>query len=111
MSSTRRALGWLNQIQAKQVLGRDTDVASDDPALRHHLATALGSLNDGAGSASRVERLVLLSEPPNLDIGEITDKGYINQIKCLQTRAEAVAALYADPPATTVIVPQAAERA
>ena len=48
------------------------------------------------GSASRVERILLLAEPPSLDAGEITDKGSLNQRAVLQRRAEAVAALY-DP--------------
>jgi feruloyl-CoA synthase len=46
------------------------------------------------GSASRVERIALLAEPPSLDAGEITDKGSLNQRAALQRRAEAVAALY-----------------
>ena len=37
---------------------------------------------------------LLLAEPPNLDAGEITDKGYINQRACLQRRAAEVARLY-----------------
>ena len=36
---------------------------------------------------------VLLAEPPSIDAGEITDKGYINQRAVLTRRAAAVAAL------------------
>jgi len=54
------------------------------------------------GSASRVERILLLAEPPSLDAGEITDKGSLNQRAVLQRRAEAVAALY-DPESETAI--------
>ena len=46
------------------------------------------------GSASRVERLLLLAEPPSLDAGEITDKGSLNQRAVLQRRAGAVAEFY-----------------
>jgi feruloyl-CoA synthase len=37
----------------------------------------------------------LLSEPPNADAGEITDKGYLNQRRVLERRAADVLALYA----------------
>ena len=55
------------------------------------------------GSASRIERLLLLAQPPSLDAGEITDKGYLNQRRTLQCRAADVARLYADPPDPAVI--------
>jgi hypothetical protein len=34
--------------------------------------------NTAAGSAARVERLLVLVRPAGLDAGEITDKGYVN---------------------------------
>ncbi len=46
-----------------------------------------------------------MSEPPQIDAGEITDKGYINQRAVLERRAALVEQLYADPPATEVIRP------
>lgn len=48
------------------------------------------------GSANRIARLCLLSEPPTIDKGEITDKGSINQRSVLAHRAASVAALHAD---------------
>ena len=49
-------------------------------------------------------RAVLLAEPPSLDIGEMTDKGSINQRAVLAHRAALVEELYADPPPPHVIV-------
>jgi feruloyl-CoA synthase len=72
------------------VLGRSGDVALDDADLRAHLAGTLRAFNSGVGSAMRIERLLLLAEPPGLDAGEITDKGYINQRGCLERRASDV---------------------
>ena len=46
------------------------------------------------GSASRIARAVVLTDPPNIDKGEITDKGSINQRAVLKERADLVAALY-----------------
>jgi feruloyl-CoA synthase len=99
------ALAWVNQAEARKLLGSDEDVALDDPRLRAHLGEALAGLNAGAGSAARVERLVLLADPPSLDAGEITDKGYLNQRACLERRADAVELLFAVEPGGEVITP------
>jgi len=64
------------------------------------------------GTSSRVTRGVLLAEPPSLDIGEMTDKGSINQRAVLTHRTAIVEELYAAPPPPHVIiagVKQAAE--
>ena len=98
------ALAWVNPAEARGVCGGAGDVALDDPRLREHLAQALARLNTGAGSAARVERLLLLAEPPSLDAGEITDKGYINQGACLERRAAEVERLYAEALDPEVIV-------
>ena len=89
------ALAWVNQAEAPR----------DEAALREQLARALTTLNQDSGSASRIERLLLLDTPPSLDAGEITDKGYLNQRRCLECRADEVARLYADPPGPEVIRP------
>jgi feruloyl-CoA synthase len=99
------ALAWVNQGEARRVCGADDDLPLDHPALREHLAAALARLNQGAGSASRIERLLLLAEPPSLDAGEITDKGYVNQRRVLECRAADVARLLAEPPEPAVITP------
>ncbi len=49
----------------------------------------------GTGSATRVARALVLVEPPDIDRGEITDKGSINQRAVLAHRAALVDALYA----------------
>ena len=46
---------------------------------------------------------LLLVEPPSIDAGEITDKGYINQRAVLETRASLVEALYTNAPQENVI--------
>jgi feruloyl-CoA synthase len=46
----------------------------------------------------------VLAEPPSLDAGEITDKGYVNQRKVLACRAALVEMLYADPAPAGVII-------
>ena len=105
------ALSWLNPVTAGQLAGRagsaDVDPAAllDDARVRAHLAGSLATLNQGAGSSRRVARLLLLGEPPQLDAGEITDKGYVNQRACLTRRAADVAALYRDAGHPRMIMP------
>lgn len=48
----------------------------------------------GAGSSSFATRALLLEEPPSIDAGEITDKGYINQRAVRTQRPDLVARLY-----------------
>ena len=55
------------------------------------------------GSSNRVCRAMLLAEPPSLDVGEITDKGSLNQRMVLRHRAALVEELYADPPSPRVV--------
>lgn len=56
----------------------------------------LSAFNAAAGGSSRrVARFTILTEPPSIDAGEITDKGYVNQRAALERRADRVAALYA----------------
>jgi feruloyl-CoA synthase len=101
------ALAWVNQAEAKKLCGAEGDAELGDPKLRAHLAEALTKLNAGAGSAARIERLLLLAEPASLDAGEITDKGYINQRAVQECRADQVERLYAAEPDPEVITPAA----
>jgi feruloyl-CoA synthase len=55
------------------------------------------------GSSNRVARAILLAEPPSLDVGEITDKGSINQRAVLSHRKALVEEMYSDPPSARVI--------
>ena len=67
------------------------------PAVLARFQAIVNELSQTAtGSANRIARLCLLSEPPTIDKGEITDKGSINQRSVLAHRAEQVAALHAD---------------
>jgi len=55
------------------------------------------------GSSNRVERAILLDEPPSLDHGEITDKASLNQRAILDRRAALVEELYAENPSSRVL--------
>ncbi|HRN76065.1 feruloyl-CoA synthase [Ottowia sp.] len=57
------------------------------------------------GSANRVTRLMLMAELPSIDLGEVTDKGSINQRAVLKHRDDLVQALYNETPGHIVIKP------
>jgi feruloyl-CoA synthase len=54
-------------------------------------------------SCSRIERIIVMDEPPSLDTGELTEKGTVNQRLALLRRASFVERLYARPFAADVI--------
>lgn len=58
--------------------------------------TALITAGVDQPTTRRVARLILLTTPPSLEDGEITDKGYLNQATCRTCRVSDVAALYGD---------------
>jgi len=73
------------------------DLAPD--VLAEKLREALLAMRgDGAGSSQAPTRVRMLDEPPSVDAGEITDKGYINQRAVLARRASEVIALYSNVP-------------
>ena len=85
-----RALSGLSPTAAlAEVLASPPVVAAFQKVLNELAATA-------TGSANRIARLCVLSEPPTIDGGEITDKGSINQRAVLALRKATVEALYAD---------------
>ncbi|MGL3105235.1 feruloyl-CoA synthase [Bradyrhizobium sp. BR 1432] len=78
------------------------DVLAHDK-VRTAIAQGLARLKQQSGNSSgHATRALLLAEPPSVDGGEITDKGYINQRAVLTRRADAVARLNDDEPAEWV---------
>jgi feruloyl-CoA synthase len=76
-----------------------------DARVRAAFARFLEVLSEPSrGTSARVRRAILLAEPPSLDVGEVTDKGSINQRAVLAHRGALVEELYAEPPPPNVIV-------
>ena len=71
------------------------EVLSSAPVVAHFQHVIHSLAKTATGSASRVARMVLLSEPPSIDKGEVTDKGSINQRAVLKHRDSLVQALHA----------------
>mgnify|MGYP002147672106 CR=1 FL=1 len=65
--------------------------------VRETIAAGLRVIKaEGGGTSQCPTRALILDEPPTVDDGEITDKGYINQRAVLTRRADKVLALYGD---------------
>ena len=76
-----------------------------DARVRDKFASLLiGLAATSRGTSRRIRRAILLAEPPSLDVGEVTDKGSINQRVVLAHRAALVEELYAEVPPAHVIV-------
>jgi feruloyl-CoA synthase len=64
-------------------------------ALTDHLSQHARS---ATGSAARVVAARLMDTPLSFDLGEVTDKGSVNQRAVLRERADVVASLWAGEP-------------
>jgi feruloyl-CoA synthase len=72
--------------------------------VRQHFAALLSKMaRASTGSSNRIARIILCTEPPSMDKGEMTDKGSINQRAVLSNRAALVEELYADMESPRVI--------
>ena len=57
-----------------------------------------------SGSSSRIARAMIMMEPPDIDAGEITDKGYLNQRRITERRKPLIGKLYSDEPQPAVLL-------
>ena len=88
-------------------LGADASPAERlaHPRVREALARALSNFNrERERNSERIAAVLLLAEPPSLDAGEITDKGYLNQAAVRSHRVALVQALYTSQPSNDVLV-------
>jgi feruloyl-CoA synthase len=72
--------------------------AFQHPDIHQFKEDLLKKLGEKAtGSATKVAKAIIAIEPPSIDLGEITDKGSLNQRAILKYRAELVEAMYKAP--------------
>lgn len=80
-------------IDAPTTMRDDAVVAHD--TIREAIQHTLQRLAQAStGSSTLIQRAVITAVPPSIDVGEITDKGSLNQRAVLRHRAEVVAGLY-----------------
>ncbi|PKP81171.1 MAG: acyl-CoA synthetase [Alphaproteobacteria bacterium HGW-Alphaproteobacteria-18] len=98
------ALVWPSPVTAEQYIKAAGDPVNGFAALVADLARKASAFNSGEpGSSRRIKRVLVMTEAPSIDAGEITDKGYVNQRLVMSRRANLVQALYAEPPGAGVI--------
>jgi feruloyl-CoA synthase len=80
-------------------------VIAAHPRVRQFFAERLSTLAaEATGSSNHIARAIVMSAPPEMDKGEITEKGSINQRAVRTARPALVEALYAEPPGPDVII-------
>ncbi|MEL6723991.1 MAG: feruloyl-CoA synthase [Pseudomonadota bacterium] len=100
-------LGFLNEGYCQRLVGTDLPLAEliDHPKVIDTVRDGLAAHNAAhPNAANRIARIILQPTPPQADAGEITEKGYINQNKAQQLRANDVSKLYANSNGAGVIV-------
>lgn len=108
----RDSVGFMifpNVAACRQVAGLDAQAPLDQvlshPKVRQGVVDGLRALHAASsGSSTYADRAVLLTTPPSVDDGEITDKGYINQAAVVNTRSSLVEAMYESQPGPEVIL-------
>jgi feruloyl-CoA synthase len=87
-----------------EITGASAAAIIEHDTVRAEFARRLSALAAAAQTSStRICRMLLMDTPPSMDLGEMTDKGSINQRAVLRNRAALVDELYAVPLSSCVI--------
>jgi feruloyl-CoA synthase len=85
--------------------GTNADAVLAHPAIHEKFQWSLADLARRAtGSSNHVARALVMTTPPDIDKGEVTDKGSINQRAVGSARPDLVEAIYAEPPGSGILV-------
>lgn len=97
MDDCRQLAGLGNEASAEAVLTA--------PVVREFFLTLLDRLNgEATGSATLVTRVRLMDVPPSLDLGEVTDKGSVNQRVVLAHRAALVDSMHSPSASDSAVI-------
>ncbi len=91
------AILFLNADACRKLIDQDlpNEMAYLHPKVTDFIDESFSKLNQQAtGSSNRIKKYVIATEPPSIDLGEITDKGSLNQRMVLKHRAELVERMY-----------------
>ncbi|MEX3937546.1 AMP-binding protein [Paraburkholderia phymatum] len=108
-ADTLGTLAWLDVGACAKALPELAGIGSGElvrhPVLLQELEKRLAAVNAGQkGASMRIERLMLLEEPPSMQHYEVTDKGSINQRAVIERRRARVDELFAAPCQKHVVV-------
>ena len=100
-------LAWPNPKGLAELVGASGQSLEElvtHPEILERIRSRLAAHNAKAsGSSRRIGRFAFLTEPPNAEAHEVSDKGTINQSIAKQRRATDIEALYAANPGPRVI--------
>ncbi|CAH0994384.1 Carboxylic acid reductase [Emticicia aquatica] len=91
------AILFLNADACRNLIGENLNnkEAFLHPKVKVFLDEMLEKFNaNSTGSSTRIAKIIIATEPPSIDLGEITDKGSLNQRAVLKHRAALVEQLY-----------------
>lgn len=102
------AILFLNVGQCRVVIGNSEGLTDAEvlahPTVRGAVQETLSKLaQQSTGSSNRIVWATIAQTPASIDLGEITDKGSLNQRNILKHRIALVEELYADPPSERTI--------
>ncbi|KRB40972.1 AMP-binding protein [Phenylobacterium sp. Root700] len=100
-----RLLVWAAPTLRADLALEGLDGENAEAALRTRIADDLRAYNAAnAGATRRVRAFAVLTKPPSLGAGEVTDKGNVNPRAVLASQPELVEDLYAQKPSDRVVV-------
>lgn len=91
-------LGFLNETYCQRLIGAPLSLLELAVHADVIAAVQAGLMQynlENPKPSARIKRFLLLKDAPQVDAGEITEKGYINQNKAQTLRRESVSRLYA----------------
>jgi len=85
----------IHQLAGDQSYEKGGESLLKNPDVRSRFTSAMLAINAQAkGSSQKIIKLLMADTPPSIDLGEVTDKGNLNQRKLLDTRKELIARIY-----------------
>lgn len=93
------AILFLNVDACRKLTNHSIEISHEEvfqhQEIQNFITELLENLEKKAtGSATRIVKAIIALEPPSIDLGEITDKGSLNQRAVLKHRAELVEEMY-----------------
>jgi feruloyl-CoA synthase len=100
-------LVWVNPVGCAAEIGVDGAAAelANDPRVLDWIGERIRAADADGGSSERIARFAVLVAPPDAEIGEVSDKGTINQSIALRHRSSDVDRLYAGGSGVRVLAP------
>jgi feruloyl-CoA synthase len=93
------AMLFLNVEACRKLTNHSVEISNEEVFQHKEIQIFITQLikklgNIATGSATRIVKAIIAHDPPSIDLGEITDKGSLNQRAILKHRAALIAEMY-----------------